>query len=443
LENNERVPVFFQKDSQGEVIHFGLSYLYKLPYKYSIKNAIEAVSKEHFDKRIDLAQAIFGFVDSDEKKALKGRVQFSHFKADSKPQPFKMITTVLGTPRASYYPIYMQQNCRVNGTIETNEYNTLMDKKTEIRGKKRYPLQQRIPNPPTHKVDEKSSTTFQPLGTYDKESRELNEFTFSGKLRYHNLKKAELGAVISALTFHGNSGAFYHSIGMAKPYGFGKISIDIDIKAHKQIELLQAYEETMSAAITNWLQTEQITELFTMASKELNIDNQLKYLTLDPTTGTDEFREKKNNKSCLPLVSQISKVSRMRASSLFNDKVINSFIEREERKIALLKKQKEEILQQQKLLNNTPKSFSKAFKKAIENYIKNSCKDLPYYDYAHLKLVLNDKADDIISDDIYNAYYDLEEIVGFKKIKELLIRRETNKATDLELAELYGLLLKT
>jgi len=443
LENDEEVPVFFQKDNQGKIKHFGLSYLYKLPYKYSIKNAIETVSKEHFDKRADLAETIFGFIDEDSKKALKGRVQFSHFKADTKPPIFKTITTVLGSPRASYYPIYMKQDCRTNGTIESNEYNTLMSKKTEIRGRKRYPIQQKIPNPTIHQRDEKSSTTFQPLGTYDKESKLFNEFTFSGKLRYHNLRKAELGAIISALTFHGNSEEFYHSIGMAKPYGFGKISIDIDMSAKKQIELLQTYEELMKREISNnWLETEQIKELFSMASKGLNIDDKLKYLILDPTKSTDEFREHKNSKRCLPLITKLKKVSVKTPSSLFDAKIIESFIEKENNKMEQLKKEKEETRQQQELLNQTPKSFSKEFKKAIENYIKKSCKDLPYYDYNHLKLVLNDRADDIISDDIYYAYEDLEDMDSFKKMRTLLIKRDKNKATDLELAELYNLLIK-
>jgi len=439
-ENSEKVPVFFQKNSQGEIEHFGLSYLYKLPYKYSIKNAIEEVSKEHFDERADLAQTIFGFVDSDENKALKGRVQFSHFKADSKPKPFKTITTVLGTPRASYYPIYMKQDCRKNGTIESYKYNTLMDKKTEIRGRKRYPLQQKIPNPPICNIDEKSSTTFQPLGTYDKESGEFNEFTFSGKLRYHNLKKVELGAILSALTFHGNSGEFFHNIGMAKSYGFGKISINIDVEVEKQIELFQIYEKCMMENIDkSWLETEQIKELCSMAYRDINIDARLKYLVLDPLRGIDEFREHKNNKHCLPLVSKLPTVSKKMPLSMFDDNVIKSFIKFESIKAERLKEKKEKIAYEQNLLDSVPKSFSKEFKEAIKRYVVGKI-DLPYYDYTHLKMVFEKREDDIESDDIYNAYCELIDDESFVLIEPILLKRERNKATDLELAELYNLL---
>ncbi|CAA6804240.1 MAG: DUF324 domain-containing protein [uncultured Sulfurovum sp.] len=438
LENGDSIPIFFQKDNNGEVEHFGLSYLYKLPYKYSIKNAIKAISKNHFDKRADLAQTIFGFVDSDENKALKGRVQFSHFKADSKPKPFKTITTVLGTPRASYYPIYMKQDCRKNGTIKGSTYNTLMDKKTEVRGRKRYPLQQKVPNPKKYSPDEDSSTSFQPLGTYNKESGDFNEFTFSGKLRYHNLNKEELGAILSALTFHGNSSDFYHNIGMAKSYGFGKISIDIDMKVETQIELLQDYEKVMVENVDdNWLESEQLKELFSMASKELNIDNRLKYLILDPTQQIDDFREMKNSKSCLPLVSELPTVITKYPTSLFNNETITSFSIKEDKKSELIKERKEK----QKVLEETPASFSKEFKDAIKRYVTSKI-NLPYYDYVHLRMVFEGRENDIDSDDIYNAYCDLINDDSFASIEAVLQKREKNKATELELAELYSLLMK-
>jgi len=73
LENGEKVPVFFQKNG-SQIAHFGLSYLYKLPYKHSVKYGLPKI---HADTRKDLAQTIFGYINKDEM--LKGRVQFSHF----------------------------------------------------------------------------------------------------------------------------------------------------------------------------------------------------------------------------------------------------------------------------------------------------------------------------------------------------------------------------
>jgi len=75
LNSGQKVPIFFQKNGKG-IAHFGLSYLYKLPYSHSVKDGIPPA---HNDARKDLAETMFGYIGKDE--ALKGRVQFSHFKA--------------------------------------------------------------------------------------------------------------------------------------------------------------------------------------------------------------------------------------------------------------------------------------------------------------------------------------------------------------------------
>lgn len=439
LYRGEKVPVFFQKDSEKEIKHFGLSYLYKLPYHYSIKNAIESISENHFDERLDLAQTIFGFTDSENKRALKGRVQFSHFKADTKPSKFKTITTVLGSPRASYYPIYIKQNYEKNASmVKDGEYNTLMQKNSKISGTKRYPLHQKIPNPKEYTKEDSSATTFTPLGDYDNESK-FNEFTFSGKLRYHNLKEVELGAILSALTWHGNSDDFYHSMGMAKSLGFGKIKLDISMDANKQIDLLQKYEKLMESELdSSWLQSEQIKELFTMSNKNINIDSKLEYLILDPKNKRDDFREAKNDKDYLPLVSEITKLNN-HLNSLFDEDKIESFLEIEEQKQKALDEAKNKILAENKLLANTPKRVSNEFKDAIKHYVLHHI-DLPYFDYNDLKKVFEKRENDIVADDIYNAYMDLVDKASFELIEPLLDKREKNQATDLELAELYQLL---
>ena len=51
-------------------------------------------------------------------------------------------------------------------------------------------------------------TVIKPLGS---------DSEFTCKIRFHNLRKTELGALLSAITFHGNHDKFYHLIGMAKP----------------------------------------------------------------------------------------------------------------------------------------------------------------------------------------------------------------------------------
>ncbi len=260
LYNGEKVPIFFQKDG-AKIAHFGLSYLYKLPYKYSVK---DGVPQEHNSNRIDLSETIFGYINKETKTALKGRVEFSHFKATKNIKELQSRTEILGTPRASYYPIYVKQN-------KDELFSTFMDKDFSLAGRKRYPIHNGSGVMQTESTkNEKVGTTFQPL---DK------NVIFQGKVRFHNLKKAELGALLSALTFH-NSKENYHNIGMAKSLGYGKIELKLD-RVEDLESYLKVFEAEMSSNIENWSVSEELKELFSMSKEQKNSGNsQLKYMSL-------------------------------------------------------------------------------------------------------------------------------------------------------------------
>ena len=297
LYKGEKVPVFFQKNASGKILHFGLSYLYKLPYKHSTKDGLY---QSHNEKTLDLAEVIFGYVK--DKDALKGRVQFSHFKAlANSVKVLEERTEVLGTPRASYYPNYIMQ------TKKVNPYITYMDNGFKISGWKRYPIQKEIqhyslPKSKDGKVNTKVGTIFKPL---DKGVK------FTGKMRYHNLKKAELGAIFSALTFH-NTKECHHSIGMAKPLGYGKIEIKIDGIEIK--EYLKEFETEITASLGSWAESEQIIELLTMASiQNNNRDSELRYMELK------EFAKNKASKNYLQNYSHLSDIVIVKPKSLIDE----------------------------------------------------------------------------------------------------------------------------
>ena len=337
------VPIFYIKDKNQNITDIGLSQLFKLAYNYTIDDAtkqiIEIVTRDEKKyAKLDLAETIFGTIQEsqeDKKKkrdtyALKGRVQFSHFKADSTPDQCGEVYTVLGSPRPSFYPEYIEQNCK-DGKVTNDKYSTLMDKSAKIAGWKRYPL--RFGKPKFIKAEDKtdSATRFVPLGNYNQNS--FNEFTFSGKVRFHNLTKIELGAVLSALTFHGNQDRFYHNIGMAKSLGFGKIKIDIDTEEYK--DSLVAYELVMNNLTEDklqkkWIETEQIKELFTMAYKDLNIDDKLKYLKLNPDEKINEFVDMKKQKKCLPKCSEMFDIGEDYPNSMLTQEVLEEAQKREE-----------------------------------------------------------------------------------------------------------------
>jgi len=290
----EKVPVFFQKNDQGDIKHLGLSYLYKLPYTHSIHHGIP---KEHKSSQLDLTQTIFGSISDD--GSLKGRVQFSHFEAMGKIAKPEKCTEILGTSRASYYPIYVKQN-RV--------YTTYMDANFELSGRKRYPIHKGNKPEKTHATGNTNvETTFFPL----KEG-----IIFKGKLRYHNLKKTELGAILSSLTFH-NTQNLYHNIGMAKSLGYGKVEVHVD--GINTIEYMQEFEKTMQKNITNWITAPQLIELFSMASEQNNsLDSALKYMELK------DFANVKNKKEFLNKYTSLSGIKTISPHSLFGDTTQNN-----------------------------------------------------------------------------------------------------------------------
>lgn len=317
-EKNIGIPIFYRK--QDGKYDIGLTQLFKLLYPNTIESAVKQTVKPN---SLDLAHTLFG--TEKEKLALKGRVYFSHFKTEAKPNVFiENLTMTLGSPKPSFYPTYISQNCQQDGKVQNNNYHTLMDN-GEIAGWKRYPIHHNKPN--VKSIAQSDTTaTFSPLGIY-KQDGTFEEFSFTGKLRYHNLKPQELGAIISALTFHNNQENFYHNIGLAKAHGFGKIQITIDTSTHQ--EALKSFEAMMTLWTKEklnkeWVETEQVKELFAMHYKETNIDGKLKYLVLDPDKKINQFSDAKNirvnrvekGRECLPKFSVLSSFTALPKSLL-------------------------------------------------------------------------------------------------------------------------------
>jgi len=297
LYNGEKIPVFFQKEGK-EVLHFGLSYLYKLPYKHSTKDGIEKI---HFNNRPDLAQTIFGYINKEKKEALKGRVQFSHFKAISNVQELPKRTEILGTPRASYYPIYVRQH--------DIHFKTFNDSDFSIAGRKRYPIHRGNHTQKTEDTgNENVGTTFIPL---------RDGVIFQGKLRYHNLKKVEIGAILSALTFH-NTPNTYHNIGMAKSLGYGKIELRLN-RVDNINEYLKEFETFMTSEIGDWANSVQIKELLAMSIEQNNSgSSQLRYMKLE-----DFAKYKSKTKDYLKCYSELNNIKTIEINSLINQEELN------------------------------------------------------------------------------------------------------------------------
>jgi len=232
-----------------------------------------------------------------------------------------------------------------------------MDNDFDIAGWKRYPVHKKIesyslPTNKDGKVNTKVGTTFSPL---DK------GVVFEGKVRYHNLKKAELGALLSALNFHNTSECF-HNIGMAKSLGYGKVKMEVKIDNKKLEEYLKSFELEITTVIPNWANSEQLNELVTMAVEQENEESSLlRYMKLE------EFaKNKSRTKSYLSQYTSLDNIKTVSVKSLISDEELVSLKKIQEQKILEELERKEQEAKEEELRLIEMKK-QEAIKKEIAN----------------------------------------------------------------------------
>ncbi|MGM9740226.1 MAG: TIGR03986 family CRISPR-associated RAMP protein [Candidatus Cryptobacteroides sp.] len=282
VDKGKGIPVFFRIEN-GEIKDLGLTFLYKLPYSHTPE---ELLDERHKSICLDLAETIFGMASQSKGRSLKGRVQFSHLFATEVKEHDKDVTLTLGAPKASYYPMYIRQHGNGDKTYDNDD--------AELAGRKRYVVRNTVwSKTSTDNVD----TTFRPL---DKGS------TFNGRVYFHNLRPMEIGAILSALTFHG-TGICRHQLGLARPYGYGRIKIDVSRGSLAQEcgWYMSVFEKTMRSFKNDWLDCEQIRELLSLATPITVDDNRFRYLDLD-MKNVNEFDAVKEEHQYLKLHSLIT-----------------------------------------------------------------------------------------------------------------------------------------
>ncbi len=220
----------------------------KVPYKYNVRQQVEVLQQADANRR-DLAEALFGYAGKDD--SLKGRVQVSHAFMEGSVPDNELIETkgVLGTPKASYYPLYLKQRHSPYKTYDENE---------GIAGRKLYRIHKGSTTAelPQAKNNENVGTCFKALPPGQ---------TFRFCITLHNVKEVEVGAILAALTFNHTPGV-YHNLGMAKSFGFGKCKIEQTAGNADDERYLHEFEKLMSVFTYEnskqlWAQTESITQL--------------------------------------------------------------------------------------------------------------------------------------------------------------------------------------
>lgn len=209
LEGREK-PVFYVQ-YEGHV-YFGMSRFLRIGYRYPLSCGLPESHKAGMDK-LDFPRAILGYV-SKNSGSYRSRVSFGDFAADGETYEMPPISMILGEPKPSYYPGYV---------VGGKHYN---HEDFRLRGYKQYWLKEVEATDDNGKP--RAATTIRPLPRGTK---------FSGTIRYKNLTEAELGLLLWCLRLEKGC---YQSVGMAKPYGYGRMRLTID--AIKEFEAPALYD---------------------------------------------------------------------------------------------------------------------------------------------------------------------------------------------------------
>ena len=213
-EDGEPKPVFYVR--YDEHIFFGMTKTLRVRYKKSLAEGLPSYHRTQYRKMrqnnelpLDYPHAILGFThdfkDAYGKKSntsYRSRVSFGDFEMQSEPEKRGTFKTVLGEPKPSYFPSYT-----VNGQHYSEDFR--------LRGFKQYWLKKANAPEPSND-NENVPAIMRPMP---------EKSVFSGTIRFKNLKKDELGLLLWSLVL--NDGC-YQSIGMGKPYGFGRMSVKLD-----------------------------------------------------------------------------------------------------------------------------------------------------------------------------------------------------------------------
>lgn len=198
--NGERKPVFFVR-SNG-VTSFGMSKFLRIAYEHSIGEGLpqahQALQKASAPF-LDYPYAIMGFAGK--QASFRSRVSVGDLEVNGVAEPQPLFYTLLGEPKLSFYPGYAQ---------EGKHYN---NKTFRLRGFKQYWLKDAAaPETQPSKV----ATAMRPLPA---------GASFTGTIRYRNLHEDELGLLLWSIALEPDC---RQSLGMGKPYGFGRVNVTID-----------------------------------------------------------------------------------------------------------------------------------------------------------------------------------------------------------------------
>lgn len=233
-EEGRSKPVFFARHEKH--LYFGMSLFLRIGYQYSLSEGLPKRHREMMhqpDCPLDYPHAILGFAA--DQASYRSRISFGDFEAAGDPRELEPRKAILSGPKPSYFPGYVVNGKTYNDVDPTSDQDA---DRFQLRGYKQYWLK---PEQETAVPDgkDKVGTTLRPLpaGT-----------EFRGTIRFRNLTEQELGLLLWSLRL--DEGCF-QTIGMGKPYGYGRMSVQIE--RLREIDLNKLYGTDL--AVSPWTDT--------------------------------------------------------------------------------------------------------------------------------------------------------------------------------------------
>jgi RAMP superfamily len=201
--------------------------MFRLPYTNTTEDFIP--ENLRCSNTLDFAEAIFGKVDENSKKAIASRVFFSDAvwnPTNTTESPFlsgandgRRVPKILSSPKPTSFQLYLAQPTP-NHSNDLKSYNDI--DKTTIRGSKRYWHKPTIVGDDVfERNQEENISNVSSQHTIIKPVKPNEKFG-NAKVYFENLTSIELGALLTSLDLEET---MRHQIGMAKPYGLGSIEI--------------------------------------------------------------------------------------------------------------------------------------------------------------------------------------------------------------------------
>jgi hypothetical protein len=221
------------------------------------------------------------------------------------------IKPYMGSPKPSYYPIYLEQQGENGFLNDKAKFSTMMDKSAKLRGWKMYPARMKYQTDfYVDDAQQENTNPAIPLGAGS---------TFKCNIRFHNLKPIELGALLYVVMLQKQN---CHTLGFGKAFGYGVCKYEITDTTGFSIDEIDKYItsffEYMETRIPNYKKTPQLRELLLMTNpyQTERLKRPLEYMELKEFVKCKQHTPK-NGKygEYLPLYSDLLKPIEQRPSA--------------------------------------------------------------------------------------------------------------------------------